>query len=404
VIAAVLAFVIVLGVAGGPASPFPIPSPTPVPTATPNTLQLGDDRYSAGDFAGAYALYRKAADADPSSAEALTKAGRLALYANDLTACRSYLHAARALPGSATAQIDASLAEADHRSAVALDLSAAALPAAGVTIPMVARDPLPLFAAKVDGHDAYFMLDTGAPNLVLDPAFVQELGLTLSSGGTGHFAGGKTAQFQSTQVPQFQLGGASLSNQPAIVLPTRGLPFFGSKRVDGIIGTIFLSHFLATIDYPHSQLVLRSRSASKAFEDALGPTAVRVPFWFVGDHFLFAHGAVNALDNVLMLVDSGLAGGGFTPSKDTVTAAHIVLQTDKASKGIGGGGTVTAIPFVADRVCLGQTCQPNIAGLYTPEGSPLAMFPFAVAGFVSHGYLEHYAVTFDFDAMRIVLI
>jgi hypothetical protein len=41
--------------------------------------------------------------------------------------------------------------------------------------------------------------------------------------------------------------------------------------------------------------------------------------------------------------------------------------------------------------------------MYSPGGSPLQMFPFAVAGTVSHTYLKHYAVTFDFSAMQLIL-
>lgn len=43
---------------------------------------------------------------------------------------------------------------------------------------------------------------------------------------------------------------------------------FGAKLLDGIIGTNLLYHFLATIDYPHPELVLRRKTAQslKQFE------------------------------------------------------------------------------------------------------------------------------------------
>jgi hypothetical protein len=33
------------------------------------------------------------------------------------------------------------------------------------------------------------------------------------------------------------------------------------KRIDGVIGTSFFYHFLATLDFPHGELVLRRKTA-----------------------------------------------------------------------------------------------------------------------------------------------
>jgi hypothetical protein len=384
-----------------PMPTFLPPASTAAPTADP--LAAADAEFAAGRLDEAYAGYRSAAAANADSVAAMSDAGRSALFANDLAACRRYLLSALDLPGAKAGVIQSWLDEADHRAAAAADPDAAKLPAAGIAIPMVDAEPLPLFTATVNGKTGYFMLDTGAPNIVIDPDFAKELGLTLSSGGIGHFAGGRTATVAVTQIQSFSIGGTTLHDQAATVLPTRGIPFFGIKRVDGILGTIFLSHYLATIDYPEKRLVLRPRSASSAWESGVPASATSVPFWYVPDHYLFARGSINGERDVMMLVDSGLAGGGFMPAPSTVTTARIALQDDKAGTGMGGGGSVTVVPFVADRLCLGAACQDSVRGLYTPGGSPFAIFPFAVAGGISHMFLEHYAVTFDFDAMRIVL-
>ena len=52
---------------------------------------------------------------------------------------------------------------------------------------------------------------------------------------------------------------------------------------------------------------------------------------------------------------------------------------------------------------VGEAVQQNVAGIYTPQGSPLTIFPFTVWGAVSNDFLKHYAYTVDFDAMKIVL-
>jgi len=368
--------------------------------ALAGALAQANAAFLAGDFAGALAGYRTSIAQEGKTFAAYFGAAQAALYANDLRTATEYLDDAQVLADAKqAAPVKVLLAEVQSR----IRMQQAQPISRIVSIPMAVVDPLPLFSVQVNGRQAYFMLDTGAPNLIVDPDFAKELGLTMTGGFTGTFAGGKHATVRDVLVPTFRIGSVTLHNVQSSALPTRPIPFFGEKRVDGIIGTIFLSQFLATVDYPNARLVLRPRSMSAAFERSLGPEATSIPFWYVPDHFLLARGSVNALNDQLFLVDSGLAGGGFGPSQQTVEDANIGLDEIRTGTGVGGGGAVTVIPFTLDRLCLGTACRANVHGLYTPQGSPLQMFPFKVAGIVSHQFLEHFAWTIDFDAMRMVL-
>ncbi len=368
------------------------------------TQAQGDSAFAAGDFTTALAAYRQTLTADPNSFPANFGAAQIALYENNVQDAARYLNAAQRLSNpSQVPQIARLVGEVEARFRAQHAADALHLPPQGVSVPMAAVDPLPLFSVQVDGRQVYFLLDTGAPNFVIDPDFAKELGLWVQGGQLGTFAGGRRATVRNTTIPTFRIGSLTLHKIAAGVLPTRPLPFFGSKRVDGVIGTIFLSQFLSTVDYPHAQLILRPRSNSAAFERSLGASAVAIPFWYVPDHFLLARGSVNALDNQLLLIDSGLAGGGFMPSQETVGAANIGLDQARAGQGIGGGGAVLVIPFTLDRLCLASVCQADIPGRYTPQGGPFGIFPFKVAGIVSHEFLKHYAWSIDFDAMRMVL-
>ena len=51
-----------------------------------------------------------------------------------------------------------------------------------------------------------------------------------------------------------------------------GLPIPGYK-IEGIVGTGLLMHFLSTLDYCEGRLVLRPRTGSAAFEQATPPRA-----------------------------------------------------------------------------------------------------------------------------------
>jgi hypothetical protein len=189
-------------------------------------------------------------------------------------------------------------------------------------------------------------------------------------------------------------------------LTTHAGELFPKLKIDGVVGTTYFERFLVTIDYRQNEMILRPRSpdVSAAFQsDAAASRAVIVPCFLVGDHFVMAQAQVNDAPPGMFLFDSGLAGGGLMPSPALVQAAGINLDSAHAGAGIGGGGVVAAVPFVADRIAVGDAVQHKIRGLYTPEGTPFSMFSFTVWGAISNDFLRHYAYTVDFDAMTIVL-
>lgn len=371
---------------------------TPAPPADPADLA-----FASGDFASAAAAYREQLEATPGDSHAALRLGELALYENDLDDAERFLSTIPPASPDASAAARELAEVARRRSELA---QPATVEHGETSVPLVAVDPLPAVRVSVDGTNAIFLIDTGAPGIVLDPDFARRLHLTVTSAGTGVFAGGRTAAIQRTVVPDFRIGGAETHNVSATLLPTHAAQFFPNVRIDGIVGTGLFERFLATIDYPHARLVLRARSAaiSSAFErSAVGSGATVVRCWLVGDHFVFARARVDDAPEGLFLFDSGLAGGGIMPSASLVTAAHLALDTAHAGSGMGGAGSVQFVPFVAPLVAVGSAVQRNVPGSYTPQGTPFGIFPFAVQGAISHLFLKHYAYTVDFTAMRIVL-
>ena len=358
----------------------------------------GDELFKAGDFGGAQAAYLAELAANQNDPAANIGLARLALYDNRLDDALSLTQTAQRLSPNnpALARI---LPEIGARKTLAADAAALTIPGGVAIVPFVATDPLPLMQLTIDGHRANVLLDTGAPDIAVDPEFAKELHLRVTeTGQVGHFAGGRTAAMRETAIDTVIAGGVTIHNLKAAVIPSRGLPFFGGKQVDAVVGTIFLSRFRATIDYPKGQLELRPRSATSDVG-----TAVAQRFWWVGDHFIFARGSVNAMPESLLLVDSGLAGGGFVPTEATIKLANITTHPDQGGTGMGGGGAAQFVPVTVDKLCLGTLCRANIPGLYTPGGDPMQIFPFAAAGAISHEFLKHYAVTIDFNAMQLLL-
>jgi hypothetical protein len=122
-----------------------------------------------------------------------------------------------------------------------------------------------------------------------------------------------------------------------------------------------------------------------------------------GDHYMVAWGTVNKSQPMLFFVDTGLAGGGFTCPESTLKESGIQLQKSLATQGIGGGGKVMVVPFVADELSLGDTKENNVNGLYL-EAFPLEnAFGFHIGGIISHGFFRSYALSLDFVGMKYFL-
>ena len=358
--------------------------------------------FTAGRFEEAAAAYRDILKATPTDTEATRRLGVIELYRNHLDAASGLLSTAQRLDPSnaavrsALAEVARRRAEAGKRVAVAGDEA---------TVPFVMRDPLPAVRVRINGtRDATFLIDTGAPDIVLSAPFAKELGVKTTASGMGTFAGGKHAPIETTTVQSIALGGATAYDVAAKIAPVPAI--VPNVQIDGIVGTGLMERFLATLDYPHGRLILRRRStaSSETFQRTARDThATVVPFWLVGDHFVFATARVNDARPGLFLFDSGLAGGGLLPSTELIATAHIKLDEAHAGMGMGGGGPIRAVPFAASSITVGDVTQHDVPGIYSPDGSPFGIFPFTVQGAISHEFLKHYAYTVDFDAMNIVL-
>jgi hypothetical protein len=149
----------------------------------------------------------------------------------------------------------------------------------------------------------------------------EALGLPITEGGIGVFAGGRQARVDRTVVPDMEIGGIRVRNVPAGVNSSADALNLPGVKLDGVIGTGLLMNFLSTIDYYVGKLTLAPRNTSAAFEARAAASGANVvPFWLVADHFVFARGKMNQLEGVFY-IDTGLAGGGLVASKATLDAA-----------------------------------------------------------------------------------
>ena len=401
-----------------------------------------DALFQAGRFAEAGVIDTRLAAKDPSDYRAVLQLGRIALLANDLAGAHRWLSTAIALrPAEADAKV--MLAEAYYRAddfqhaAAALkgvDVAKNALlindyPTLNVaklesfkgqtpyevtgagettTVTLIKTDPLPLLRVRINGGEPVtFFIDTGGSEVVLDSAFAKELGAPEFGEVTGTFSGGQEAGVGLGRIESLALGGWTVRNLPVATLPLRQLSEdFGVKRIDGVIGTTFFYHFLATLDYPRGELVLRhksARSVDQFMQASAKAPRIAVPIWMAGDHFMVGWGQVESLPPSLLFVDTGLMGGGVKLAASVIKAAGITLDESKAGEGAGGGGTLKVIPYDVRRVSFGDLEEENVRGLYDGPFPWEETFGFHLAGMVGHNFFKPHAVTFDFQDMEVFI-
>ncbi len=413
------------------AAPAPAPKPAAAPTDPATLLR-------AGHFAEAERLYLQTIAKDPHNFTALVQLGQIALLADRLDDADRWLAKAHgANPTDAGVKI--MQAESLYRrnqfpaAAAALDgvnpNDAALKPYSTLNVKKIAAFQgltpyefsgagevthvkfvtavaLPVINVRINGgREVSMFIDTGGSELLLDSDFAKEIGVQTLGSVEGSFSGGQQAPVGNGKIDSLTLGDWTVKNVPVGMIPLRSLSQpLGVKELDGCVGTNVLYQFLATMDYPAGELTLRRKTpeAEKAFHLALGKSAVSVPMWLQGDHFMVAWGRIEKMPPALFFVDSGLEGAGIKLSMEEIHSAGLKLDESKASKGEGGAGSFTTTPFNVPHFAMSSITATNLAGIYDGPLLWAEGWPFASPGMVGDYFLKPYRVTYDFSTMRII--
>jgi hypothetical protein len=394
-------------------------------------LKPADNLFSAGKFAQAEKLYTRVATYQPANLASQLQIGRIALLENHLDLAEARLKKALTLnPANADGKI--MLAEVLYRRD---NFGAAAKAMAGLSpsdsqklanfsvlnpaklesfegktpyelqaqgestsVKFVVREPLPLVKVKINGgKEVVFFIDTGGAELALDTAFARELGIPQFGDVQGTFSGGQHAAVGNGRIDSVAVGSWVVKNVPVQILALRQLSKpLGTQEIDGVIGTVFLSHFLSTLDFRNGELILRRKT------DQATSKGVQVPFWLAGDHFIVGWGNVNKLPPALFFVDTGVAGAGAKLAPSVIQQAGIKLDQKLASAGAGGGGSFTTVPYKIPELSFGDIHQTNVSGVYDGPFPWEHSLGFYIAGDIGHDFVQPYAVTLDFARMLLI--
>jgi tetratricopeptide (TPR) repeat protein len=395
-------------------------------------IESADRLFRDGKFAEAQALYSRIQAQNPSNFQAALRLGTIALFKNQRADAEASLRKALQLkPDNQEAKKvlarvlyrkdDFAHAAPLFRALGAEPIAKKLASFAGLVpyqieaktpvteVPFIFTDPLPLIEVKLNGDKkAIFIIDTGGSEIYLDPEIAKELKALQFGSTTGIYGGGLQADTAHGRIDSIGLGDFVVRNVPVHILSTRRFAAVAhGKSVEGILGTTMLSHFLATLDYPHGKLILRQKAKhelQKFEQEAKEQKAEVIPFWMAGDHFMVAWGQVNQSKPMLFFVDTGLAGGGFLCPLSTLKDAAIALPQGAAFEGVGGGGKMKIVPYVVDEVSLGNVKERKIRAFHGAFPPALEYSEgFRIGGLISHQFFRPYALTFDFTGMRLVL-
>lgn len=391
-------------------------------------IRKANELFRAGDFEKAAAEYTLVVERNPQNLRALTYLGYVALLSNKLEDAAVFLGKANEINPKQTAVLQL-LAHLHYRKndfdnasfyyrAIGRTTMADKLKNFNgqlpyqidstfheATIKFIVTDPLPFVRVKInENYEGNFIIDTGAGELTLDTDFAREAGADVfgpESGG--QFGGGKKAMTLHGRIRSIDLGDLTVKNVPVTVLSLRQIEMEGMK-IDGVIGTTFLSQFLSSIDYKNGQLVLRPRNSFRS-ERIFSETSTyhHVPFYLADDHFMLSHGSIGG-KNMLFFVDTGLANTAFTCPKSTLRKLNIRIDKRKKDSGQGGGGTTHEIyPFDLDEICLGECCVKDLHGLYGTFPAIEKVFGMTIHGLLSHEFFKNKELTIDFESMRYLI-
>jgi hypothetical protein len=382
--------------------------------------------FVAGRFAAADSAYARVLAGAPNDTLATFRRGQIALLENRLSDARALLERSL-VPLPASPRRRAALAEAFYRGddfaraarefhANGREAMAAKLESFGdrrpyrtrggaVTIPFLQNDPLPVVEARINGRGPLrLILDTGAGELYVDSTFATEAGIPIFGSEGGRYAADQKARFAHGRIDSISLAGLTVADVPVQVRSMRAFAAVtGGAPVHGILGTTFLRHFLATIDYVSGTLVLRpSTDEERRRFDQGAPKGKRiaVPFWMSASHIMVARGTLNGRGPFLWFLDTGLAGAGFTCPRSTLEAAGVRIPEGPTLSGTGGGGRVPFQFFQADSMSLGDYRVRGVIGMLGPFPPSLERDQgFRIDGLISHGALRGTKLTFDFARM-----
>lgn len=129
------------------------------------------------------------------------------------------------------------------------------------------------FEARVNGKQGNFILDTGAPTLLLN-----NRGNTTGHPAPVGLAAGGTVSLENQRVESFEMGGHSLGKRWALAMDLRSMEDRTGQTIDGFVGHEILRRGELRINFPNRKFRLLKSTRRPKYEGRTPVTVLRFEF------------------------------------------------------------------------------------------------------------------------------
>jgi len=240
--------------------------------------------------------------------------------------------------------------------------------------------------ANLEGKKANFILDTGAPNLVLNNRGKQGIpGTTTIKDVNGE------ANLSQVAVANFDWNGLNLKNRSFAALDLRHIESLTNRKIDGIIGFQTFKEYQLLIDYPSNKLQLSKSTPSIINEEVV----LIVPFQMHG-HFPAINVQIGN-NNFLMGIDTGAEINiiNEVASKKLVSSDFQKVSVDQLQ---GANGEIKKIETVRmNSSIIQRNTFPNMPYIFTDISHLNANKNSQIDGLLGFPFLKSHKCLFNFQ-------
>jgi predicted aspartyl protease len=246
---------------------------------------------------------------------------------------------------------------------------------------------------SIAGRTFFFLLDSGASALTIDPALAKQLGLELMN--VRHEVAGNRFEAHDTVIPAIDVGGLRMHGVVASVV----LLGMGRKPSDpvGLLGFDFLAGLAVRIDYEHQRVLAMN---PHTYEPPSG-TDVSAINLRLGSQVPMVDADLGGAISQRLIVDTGSPGAillfdHFSRRHNDVLRSPI----DDAATSLGIGGAFQSRPFRMRYVRLGRFA---IGDLVADAVTSRSAYPQENDGLIGSDLLQFFTVDLNYAAGRIFL-
>jgi hypothetical protein len=271
-------------------------------------------------------------------------------------------------------------------------------------IPFTRAGNLILIQGKVDTVQGNFILDTGAPNLVLNLTYFRQYPARYTDSREGGITGAVNGQ-QGTTVDHFSMGGVNYYHVEADRINLGHIENSKGIRILGLLGMQLLANFEMIVDYEKMVIILRMPSKKEPasyWSDPLKDTAAYNEFPIdLTDNKIILHTEM-AGKKLLFLIDYG-AESNVLDSRLPDRIFKNVTITRRVILGGSGAGKVEALYGNMLHMKIGGRDIGELPVLITNLENMCTSYDHCLDGMLGFDFLSLHKIGFNFAKHKMYL-